>query len=86
LRSQAELLEQLEKHPEATLITSDEAIANLASATKTRTELVRRPDSALIGRLGLRKLLAGETVTVEELDANYIRRSDAEIFHKGARS
>jgi len=86
LRSQAELLEQLEKHPEATLITSDEAIANLASAKKTRTELVRRPDSALIGRLGLRKLLAGETVTVEELDANYIRRSDAEIFHKGARS
>ena len=86
LRSQAELLQELEKHPEATLITSDEAIANLASATKTKTELVRRPDSALIGRLGLRKLLAGETVTVDELDANYIRRSDAEIFHKGARS
>ena len=86
LRSQAELLEELEKHPEATLITSDEVIANLASATKTKTELVRRPDSAMIGRLGLRKLLAGETVTVEELDANYIRRSDAEIFHKGTRS
>jgi hypothetical protein len=25
-------------------------------------------------------------VAVEELDANYIRRSDAEIFHKGART
>jgi tRNA threonylcarbamoyladenosine biosynthesis protein TsaB len=86
LRSQAELLEELEKHPEATLITSDEGVANLGSATKTKTELVRRPDSVLIGRLGLRKLLGGETVTVEELDANYIRRSDAEIFHKGVRS
>ena len=83
LRSQAELLEQLEIHPEATLITSDEAIATLASGGTTRTELVQRPDSALIGRLGLRKLLAGDTVAVEELDANYIRRSDAEIFHKG---
>ena len=86
LRSQAELLEQLEEHPEAMLITSDEAIANLASATKTKTGLVPRPDSVLIGRLGLRKLLAGDTVPVEELDANYIRRSDAEIFHKGART
>jgi tRNA threonylcarbamoyladenosine biosynthesis protein TsaB len=86
LRSQAELLEQLAKHPEATLITSDEAIANLAAATKTKTELVKRPDTILIGSLGLRKLLAGETVSVEDLDANYIRRSDAEIFHKGARS
>lgn len=85
LRSQAELLEHLEKHPEAVLITSDESIATLAPA-RTRTELVLRPDSALIGRLGLRKLLAADTVAVEELDANYIRRSDAEIFHKGART
>ena len=30
-----------------------------------------------------RKLLAGETVSVEALDANYLRRSDAEIFFKG---
>jgi tRNA threonylcarbamoyladenosine biosynthesis protein TsaB len=86
LRTQAELLEQLEKQPEATLITSDESIANLASATKTKTELVKRPDATAIGRLGLRKLLAAETVSVEDLDANYIRRSDAEIFHKGPRN
>ena len=31
---------------------------------------------------GLKKLLAGETVSVEDLDANYLRRSDAEIFAK----
>lgn len=86
LRSQAELLEQLAKYPDAILITSDEPIANLVAATKTKTELVKRPDSALVGRLGLRKLLTGETVAVEDLDANYIRRSDAEIFHKGART
>jgi tRNA threonylcarbamoyladenosine biosynthesis protein TsaB len=33
-----------------------------------------------IARIGLRKLLAGETVDAATLDANYIRRSDAELF------
>jgi len=42
--------------------------------------IVPRPTSADIARIGLDKLLAGKTVSVEALDANYIRRSDAEIF------
>ena len=33
-----------------------------------------------IARIGLRKLLAGETADPRTLDANYIRRSDAELF------
>jgi len=33
-----------------------------------------------IARIGLRKLLAGETADPATLDANYIRRSDAELF------
>jgi tRNA threonylcarbamoyladenosine biosynthesis protein TsaB len=33
-----------------------------------------------IGRLGMMKFLAGEVADVATLDANYIRRSDAEIF------
>ena len=37
-----------------------------------------RADS--IARIGLRKLLAGETADPATLDANYIRRSDAELF------
>jgi hypothetical protein len=37
----------------------------------------------VIASIGARKLLAGETVSVEALDANYLRRSDAEIFFKG---
>jgi tRNA threonylcarbamoyladenosine biosynthesis protein TsaB len=44
-----------------------------------------RPTSEDIARIGARKLLAGETVSVEALDANYLRRSDAEIFFKGNR-
>src|SRR5205085_1587169 len=42
--------------------------------------IIPRPTSADIARIGLDKLLAGQTVSVEALDANYIRRSDAEIF------
>src|SRR5205823_11197189 len=42
--------------------------------------IVSRPASADIARIGLDKLLAGKTVSVEALDANYIRRSDAEMF------
>lgn len=40
---------------------------------------VPRPDAASLGRIGYRKLVAGQTIAPIELDANYIRRADAEI-------
>jgi tRNA threonylcarbamoyladenosine biosynthesis protein TsaB len=43
---------------------------------------LRRPRSEEVARTGWQKLKAGETITSEQLDANYIRRSDAEIFSK----
>jgi hypothetical protein len=67
------------------LLTSDAAIAELASAAGANAEIVERPGSEMIARIGLRKLLAGQTVSIEALDANYLRRSDAEIFFKGTR-
>lgn len=39
-----------------------------------------RPDSVVIARIGAVKIAAGDTVSPQLLDANYIRRSDAEIF------
>lgn len=45
-----------------------------------RVERVPRPTAEVYARLGFRKHQAGETAAVDELDANYIRRSDAEIF------
>ncbi len=39
-----------------------------------------RPDSVAIARIGMEKIARGLTVAPEQLDANYIRRSDAEIF------
>ena len=43
---------------------------------------VARPDCSAIAWLGWRKLQAGESVSPEQLEANYMRRSDAELFVK----
>ena len=48
-------------------------------------ELIEYPNSGVIARLGWEHLQRGETVRPEELEANYIRHSDAEIFSKPAR-
>ncbi|HEV2401339.1 MAG TPA: tRNA (adenosine(37)-N6)-threonylcarbamoyltransferase complex dimerization subunit type 1 TsaB [Candidatus Sulfotelmatobacter sp.] len=45
---------------------------------------LRRPRSNEVAMIGWQKLKAGETVTPDQLEANYIRRSDAEIFAKPA--
>jgi tRNA threonylcarbamoyladenosine biosynthesis protein TsaB len=39
--------------------------------------------AGIIGRIGVRRLQAGEATDALGLDANYVRRSDAEIFWKG---
>lgn len=67
------------------VLTSDTAIAELAAASSAAVLVVTRPGSEVIARLGAGKLLAGDTVSIEDLDANYLRRSDAEIFFKGTR-
>jgi tRNA threonylcarbamoyladenosine biosynthesis protein TsaB len=91
LRLREELLTQqnffaalVAEHP-ACLITSDAALAELAAGSNSHVVVAASPGSETIARLAARKLLAGETVSVEALDANYLRRSDAEIFFKGNR-
>jgi tRNA threonylcarbamoyladenosine biosynthesis protein TsaB len=81
LMTQLDFRQYLESNSEAQLITADADIADLA---RFHLKVIQseRPRADAYARLGLRKILAGETVTVEELDANYIRRSDAEIFSK----
>ena len=39
--------------------------------------------AAVIGRIGLHRLQEGKATNALALDANYVRRSDAEIFWKG---
>lgn len=65
--------------------TTDVALAQMARDQKltVRHVTVGAED---VARVGWRKLLAGEAVSPEQLEANYIRRSDAEIFSKPAAS
>jgi tRNA threonylcarbamoyladenosine biosynthesis protein TsaB len=85
LAAQTDLVQKLRSAGYEQLITSDAAIAELASAAGINVQLAEHPGSEAIARLGARKLLSGETISVEALDANYLRRSDAEIFFKGSR-
>jgi tRNA threonylcarbamoyladenosine biosynthesis protein TsaB len=85
LLTQQDFLATLAAEQPAVIITSDAAVADLASAAHSAVQVVTRPGSEVIARIGAGKLLSGETVSVEALDANYLRRSDAEIFFKGNR-
>ncbi len=67
------------------VVTPDMNLAEALRAAGIRVEEVERPRSDAVARLGWRKIEAGETVTPEQLEANYIRRSDAEIFSKHTR-
>ena len=67
-----------------TVVTPDPRIANDAREAGLSAEEVPEPRSDTIARLGWEKVQAGETVTPEDLEANYIRRSDAEIFAKSS--
>jgi tRNA threonylcarbamoyladenosine biosynthesis protein TsaB len=65
-----------------TVVTPDPALADLARAAGIQVEQIGYPDSRVIARLGWERIQSGVTVSPEALDANYIRRSDAEIFSK----
>ena len=64
------------------IVTPDQNVSEFLLNKKIRTELVQRPRTDMIARIGWRKIQAGDTVSPEQLEANYIRQSDAEIFSK----
>jgi len=68
--------------PAPAVVTPDEAVATLLREAGIACVTVTRPGAAEIARIGTAKLARGETVTVEQLDANYLRVSDAQIFAK----
>jgi tRNA threonylcarbamoyladenosine biosynthesis protein TsaB len=69
----------------ATVVTPDALLAEMVRAAGIPLEAIAFPDSGAIARLGWDHFQQGQTVRPEELEANYLRRSDAEIFSKPAR-
>ena len=66
----------------STVVTPEVALATIAQDAGMQVVAVELINSEMIARFGWKKLQAGETVPVERLEANYMRRSDAEIFVK----
>ena len=64
------------------VVSPDAAVIADARSAGLQAEQVPQPRSDLVARLGWEKIQAGETVAPGELEANYIRRTDAEIFAK----
>ena len=62
------------------VLSPDLKIVDVLVASGARVQQVEPLRADEIGRLGLSKFLAGEVADVATLDANYIRRSDAELF------
>ena len=66
----------------ATVAAPDPLILGWAQKHGLDAAQVEYPRSDALARVGWKKLLAGKAVEPDELEANYIRRSDAEIFAK----
>lgn len=64
------------------IVTPDSALAELARAAGLSITALPPISAADVARLGWRKIQSRETVTPEKLEANYIRRTDAEMLDK----
>jgi tRNA threonylcarbamoyladenosine biosynthesis protein TsaB len=62
------------------ILTPDTSVADHLRLANVAVRAVDPVQAGEIGRIGLRKLLAGEIADIASIDVNYIRRSDAEIF------
>lgn len=65
-----------------TVVTPDSALAEVAGAAGLTVSILAPISAADIARLGWSKIQSGETVTPEQLEANYIRRTDAEMLER----
>jgi tRNA threonylcarbamoyladenosine biosynthesis protein TsaB len=63
----------------ATPLTPDEGLAVRLRSCGLAPVLVSRPNAEEVARIGHRKYQAGERTDVASLDANYLRRSEAEL-------
>jgi tRNA threonylcarbamoyladenosine biosynthesis protein TsaB len=78
--------EFLSSSPGSVVATTVASLADAARLAGIPVEMIEGITAERIALLGWKKLQAGETVTPEDLEANYIRRTDAEIFAKPSSS
>jgi tRNA threonylcarbamoyladenosine biosynthesis protein TsaB len=64
------------------ITTPDASLAEAAKSAGLSVSALEAMNAGIVAQVGWKKIQAGETVLPEQLEANYIRRSDAEIFAK----
>ncbi len=62
------------------VFTPDESIASRLREIGIQSRMLARPNAEAYARIAYRKFCSGVRADVAKLDANYLRRSDAEIF------
>jgi tRNA threonylcarbamoyladenosine biosynthesis protein TsaB len=67
------------------VVTPDAALAEILRGAGVPCEQIAYPGCEVIARLGWQHIQLGRAVPPEDLEANYIRRSDAEIFSQPRR-
>jgi tRNA threonylcarbamoyladenosine biosynthesis protein TsaB len=77
--SRAEFLMQAK---EWTVVTPDSSLAEIACVAGLSVTTLEPVSAAVVAGLGWRKIQPGQTVTPEQLEANYIRRTDAEMLER----
>jgi len=79
--AQGERISWVSTDPECVLTEAAWKAREMRGERVDRVSIVRAP---MIGRMGLAALAEGRFTDALALDANYVRRSDAEIFWKGS--
>jgi tRNA threonylcarbamoyladenosine biosynthesis protein TsaB len=74
--------EFLSNFRDRSIVTAGPSIADTARKSGMIVEKIPDPRADVIARIGWEKIQSHETIAPEDLEANYIRRSDAEIFAK----
>jgi tRNA threonylcarbamoyladenosine biosynthesis protein TsaB len=67
---------------ERTVVSPDAALLEAARGAGLSVRVLPALSAAAVARLGWQKLRVGDVVTPEQLEANYIRRTDAEMLEK----
>jgi tRNA threonylcarbamoyladenosine biosynthesis protein TsaB len=65
------------------VLSPDKSVAEALRQSGASVVEIQNPRADVIARLGWKKLLAGDVADVATLEANYIRRTDAEILVHG---
>jgi len=81
LCSREELISRVKEDGTAQVRTSDAALGEFLKSQGVKADVIPYPGSEAVARFGWEKFAAGQSITVDELEANYVRR-DENLFAK----